>query len=351
MKKDNKLLKEIAENKRIYAEMVKRTRENTYEINIIEDFSKLPPKLPESAKLKIYSWNLKTLEGISSDLSNLEELEIFSKQIQDLRGLPEKLPSLQRLKIKSFCDYRRPEDIDVKKFNSFKGIPQKLPELKTITLDHVELQNFDHLPLSLPQLEEIKCANQPLSNFLGFPQDIPSFKCLDLEFCDIYSFEGFPQPEPESELNLNPSFSIRFENSRVHNLTGLKHSWFKYIVKKLFNYAGSGKNYYYAEIDNSINRYREIFKLSSKGMELLVNCIQWDVFNQYFPSFQMTGHLDEADRFPEWNNRDENEWNNRFRDYPEKWIDGYGISDRLFIDENLNLLYELEKNEKKIKGK
>ena len=313
--------------------------EITFEIREIGDLSKLPSKLPNSSILKIYYHNLMTIKEFSSDLSNLEELEINSRSLQDLRWLPEKLPSLQRLIIKA------PRKIEAWKYpsmSSFIGTHLKLPELIHITLDNSDLQNFANLPLSLPKLEEIKCNNQLLNNFLGFPEEIPRFKCLRLNACDIYSFEEIFQPK--IELDKNPPFFIKSEFSKVYSLTGLTYPWFKYIIKEFFNDVGSPITYLYSEKDNSINRYKEIFKLSPIGMKLLFNSIQWDVFNQYFPKFQMSSHRYETDRYPYWDNKDENEWNNYFCNSGGEWIDGYEISDRLFIDENLNFLYEYYKN-------
>ena len=61
--------------------------------------------------------------------------------------------------------------------------------------------------------------------------------------------------------------SSRYEfQSFINAVYGTKKSfsWFKYIVKHIL-----------------IKQDHQ--KLSSKGMELLANCIDWDVFNQYFP--------------------------------------------------------------------
>jgi len=145
------------------------------------------------------------------------------------------------------------------------------------------------------------------------------------------------------DLNKNPPFFIKFEYSKVHSLTGLTYNWFKYIIKELFNSAGSAINYLYFNNNNSINRFKEIFKLSSKGMKLLTNCIRWNVFNRYFPKYQMSGHYYFTDRYPYWDNKIENERNRNFCNSGGEWIDAYEISDRIFIDKNLNLLYEYYK--------
>jgi len=148
-------------------------KEITFEIKEIEDLSKIPPKLPNKTRLIIKCGNVKTLEGFFSDLSNIEDLEIYSRYLQDLKGFPEELPSLRRLLIESLMENGTWKYLS---FDSLSGIPHKLPKLIYISLAHTNFQNFDNLPPILPSLEEIKCEDQQLRNFLGFPEEIPNFK-------------------------------------------------------------------------------------------------------------------------------------------------------------------------------
>ena len=322
-----------------------KIEESTFEVNNNEDLFNLPANLPDSAILKIKYEKFKSISEIPRDLSNLEMLEIKSKYLQNLIGLPESLPALRSLQIESYPDFKEFNlNSDVDKFNSFKGMPQNLPELRQISLIYSELQNFDHLPQILPNLEHISLKNQSLPHFLGFPQEIPKFKFLSFEYCDIYSFEGLPQPK--FEFNTNSPYNVIFETSKIYSLTGLTRSWFNYIIKQLFNDAGSQEVHLYSESDNSFRRVYEIFKLSSKGMKLLRDCIQHEVFNQYFPTFEWSLHR-YKDKYTYWNNQNKEEWGKKKGNYnlgSSEWIDGYELADRLFIDENLNLLYEYYKN-------
>ena len=188
-------------------------------------------------------------------------LTIKNKKISNLTCLPEKLPELFQLTISGRISNRTLQ-IPMN-FTSFKGLPKKLPLLKYIQVYDSSLPNLESLTAEMPRLKSIMFYNCHLHNFKGIPEKIQSFGLHD---CTVDSFEGL---EADYHDILNPKFNRLFlNNTTFSSLHGISRTTLYSILIEYFSKFG---NFYTPT------------NFTPKGMELLNECINREIYDTYNP--------------------------------------------------------------------
>lgn len=310
----------------------------------IEDFERLnlPQKLPNLRHLQISNCPVKTLEGLPSEMPNLETISLSHlPYIKDLKGFPKKIPVFSEIYLQ-----------DLPHISSFKGFPSEFPRLNKLDIRDTNLLTLRDISGNIPPRFFLKIYNydlkdpilfdlSPNNSFQGFGiQDyifknfsfLRNFNSKDMKHanftfrnCIIHSFEGFPTL-PES-INLNNIFdryykdtdstrpSILFSpDTKIYSLSGLSFQFLKYILphyflnEKMFDFAPHGKkllencnNQEYLERTN-YNNIKEDFKI--ENLKPLYEYFKIPIINlahryvsdsTYLPSNQIECLIHEAD--------------------------------------------------------
>jgi len=249
--------------------------------NYIGSLVKLPRKLPSLTNLIIEEPSLRSFEKIPKNLSKLETLEISCHRIQDLYSLSMNLSNIKTLYIgKKFYPKYRESDKPLQRNQAWtyhiKKFPN-LPHLKALNISRISFENLNGLAQKMLNLVNFCFTDCKISNFIGFPEIIREKSKISIERCEIDSFEGFITdfskqiqfkitdskifsfeglPELDSDLDLTIYESV------IYNFEGLSRKNLQKVLLTLYIAVHVGG--------------RNFFQLSSKGFQLLGDCIDYD---------------------------------------------------------------------------
>ncbi len=196
-------------------------------------------------------------------------LIIKNVKITNLTSIPEELPELYCLEIcgrsSNLSNAISHDSLApvLMNFTSFKGLSKNLPLLKHIRIYDSNIPNFESLTAKMPLLDSITLTNCHLRSFEGFPKNI---QILGLYNCTIDSFEGIEA----NNLNILDSSKTKIYNinTTFSSLHGISRITLHSILIEYFSKFGP---------------FHKNANLTPKGLELLSECINREIFDQYSP--------------------------------------------------------------------
>ena len=355
----------------------------------------LPKELPKLKKLIINNTRIKTLKLLPSELNRLEYLELINNKIKTLIQLPRELPSLTTL------------IIDEPYLKSLQKMPRNMPNLKTLRLPSrqfldlecvtpyiKDLENLEigdpHIHIShplhlesmsqinkfpnLPNLRDFSIKGAKFKNMIGFPKKMPYLIKFGIKYCKFNNLIGFPEilgKKPKISfyrceigsfegfnVDINKNLNITIDGSTIYSFEGLieldTDSDFLIINSSINSLVGLSQNNLHkilAILYCAVYRDKKnLIKLSSKGMQLLDDCINKEFHESLVPPWCY--FIDENLY------QDNRKWYELEKEYIPKEIavensDSFpsfqDIKDsekELFIPEKVDLLYEYYKKNK-----
>jgi len=249
-----------------------------------------------------------------------------------LRKLPPQLPHLRKIEI---YDLNKPVEkknpnITPYHIHSFVELPKTLPNLSEFIIDNSNVNNFEDLTTEMPNLQEFRIRQCYIGNFIGITIKNQVFYIYD---STIDSFEGFNLPVPKKKGRLH----LYLENCTIRSLGGVSRSTIQAIAIAILS-MDYGKP--------SHPKFPEKIKLNltPTGQNLLFESVNPEIDQNYNPKHNIgwpTNVNFYFDHRHEWHCTDEdNDPVELANAGKNEWIYGFGLTDRLFISEKLDKLYE-----------
>ena len=204
-------------------------------------------------------------------ISGNGRLVIMVPEVLNLEGLPPELPEIRFLEI-------RGREIEIlnqtpvpMNFRSFKGLPDIMPRLESINIYDSNIQNIETLTTKTPFLKMFHFNNCHIHNLKGIPK---AQKHISFVNCTIDSFEGLEI----NNLNIldNSKQHVFLYNTSFSSLHGINRTTLQSVLIEYFS------------------RFRDFYSphnLTPKGMLLLNDCINREVYTAHSPLEYIRAHL------------------------------------------------------------
>ncbi|MHA1919379.1 MAG: hypothetical protein ACTSWX_06520 [Promethearchaeota archaeon] len=283
---------------------------------------------------------------------DLNHLDLWSFKTADdpsLRKLPEFLPDTEKIEIYDLNNTILDNDPRITPFHvhSFKDLPKSLPKLKIININNSILTNFEDLTAEMPVLKNITLINCKIHNFIGFPPNI----ALNIHRSTIDSVEGLQFFVPKN--NLEELFCL--SNSTIRSLGGISRPTIQTILIAILNMDFPEKKYNdNVEIEDPEfhkNRLHQIkLDLPPTAIKLIKNSINLEIERIYSPKHHRNWIFNYEFYQTHWH-----EWKILLKERPDSkysytqkfedasqydWIYGFGLQEKLFYPEKLDILHE-----------
>ncbi|QEE16519.1 hypothetical protein DSAG12_02349 [Promethearchaeum syntrophicum] len=360
--------------------------EGEYNYLKIRSLKFFPKKIPKLRKLVIRSSKIRSLKFLPRNLNHLEYLDISRNSIGNLGWLDQPLPSLSEFRVSLRSLDKFPKNLDrlelleiSGKVQDFDTLSKILPNIKKIYIGSsfhpsialpikpkyfIQINKFPNLP----SLNILKISGRFFENLTGLAQKMPYLTRFQFEYCKISSFVGFP-------IEIGGNLKIDILKCEIHSFEGLSNIFSTLRIEKSLIYSFEGFPEIIDECDLSIYNttitnflglsrsklqkmltliyiavhagHKNKFELSSKGMQLLRDCISQEVHKTM--TYWGSGYyLDEGNI---WYNLTVNE------DLEKEWYEDMGsyiasfqhikkAEKELFIEEKVDLLYNYYKRNK-----
>ena len=234
--------------------------------------------------------------------------------------------------------------------NSFKDLPRNLPNLEKISFSNSNITNFEELSAEMPNLKGIGFSNCYIHSLLEIP-----INHLVFRGSTINSFEGLVLPVPQHAYMDEDGNSviegnyIYLENCTIRSLGGVSRSTIQAILIAILSqdYEDQSKNWFRIPNKIKLDLPPTALKLIQEAVDLEIEIRYSPKLNKQWPSiwngnsYRIPNYF--LDEWQIFGSGYYDKYQEMYNASKHDWIYGFGLTERLFISEKLDLLHEYYK--------